>query len=84
MTDYEINKLAKAIVKRLPELIIENPKFLDIIIPPKYMNIEEAAEFLKMPVCTIYQKVDEIPHTKNGKRLVFSDRALVQYMERQS
>lgn len=82
MTDYELQKNARLTAKYLIEAMKQDDELLDLIFPPRYLNIEEAAEMLRMPVGTIYQKVDEIPHTKVGKRLIFSDRALVRYVER--
>ena len=38
------------------------------------MSSDEAAEYLKIPISTIYQKThkNEIPYMKRGKRLLFS------------
>ena len=82
MTDYELNKNARLTAKYIVEAMKEDDKLLDLIFPPKYLNIEEAAAMLRVPIGTLYQKVDEIPHTKVGKRLIFSERALVRYVER--
>jgi len=82
MTDYEIDKLAKRQAQYLAERLKSDEELLDLMFPPKYLNVEEAAQFLRVPVQTIYAKIDEIPHSKVGKRLVFKDRSLVQYIER--
>lgn len=39
----------------------------------KYLTIEEAAEFLKIPKSTLYQFTSQrlIPHTKSGRRVMF-------------
>lgn len=84
MTDYELKKQAKLTAMYLVEAIKADSELMDVMFPPKYLDIEEAADFLKMPVGTLYHKIDEIPHTKIGKRLMFSDRALVRYVERQN
>ncbi len=83
MTEYEMRKIAKMQSEFLVAALKEDEELADIIFPSKYLNIEQAAEFINSTVGTIYHKLDEIPHIKNGKRLSFSERALVRYMERQ-
>lgn len=84
MTDYELKKLAKLQAQYLAEAIKQDEELLDLMFPPRFMGIEEASEFTGIPVGTIYQKIKEIPHSKQGKRLVFSDRALTRWIKRQS
>lgn len=78
MSQYEIKKLAKEIVT----LVKEDDELIDLIYPPLLMDMEEAAGYMRIPVGTLYQKVNEIPHMKVGKRLVFSDRSLIRWMQR--
>ena len=82
MTDYEIRKIAKMQAMYLVEALKTDDELMDLVYPPRLMNIEEAAEYLRIPVSTIYQKANEIPHEKVGKRLVFSDRGLIRWMKR--
>lgn len=82
MTDYEMRKLAKMQAEYLLTALKSDDELMDLVYPPRLMNIEEAAEFLRIPVSTIYQKANEIPHEKVGKRLVFSDRGLIRWMKR--
>ena len=84
MTEYEIRKVAKLQAEYLAEALKSDAELLDLIFPPKCMNIEEASEYTRIPVGTLYQKVDEIPHRKVGKRLVFTDRGLTRWMNRES
>jgi len=60
----------------------EDDELLDLMFPPKMMGIEEASEFTGIPVNTLYQKIGQIPHSKVGKRLVFTDRALTRWVKR--
>ena len=83
MTNYEIEKLSKNIATELLRRISEDTSLLDVLFPPKCMNIKEAAEYIRVPVNTIYNKISEIPHMKVGRRLVFTDRGLIQWMKRQ-
>jgi hypothetical protein len=82
MTNYELDKLARGVAKYLVEEIKSNDELLDIIFPPKTMDIEEAATFLKIPTSTLYQKASIIPHLKTGKRLLFTDRGLMRWLQR--
>ena len=83
MTEYEMRKIAKMQAEYFATMLKEDDELADLLYPSKYLSIEQAAEFINSTVGTIYHKLDEIPHAKNGKRLVFSERALVRYIERQ-
>lgn len=48
--------------------------------PDTFMDIVEASKYICVPVSTIYSKIDEIPHKKVGKRLIFSQRELRKYI----
>jgi|TARA_R100000084_G_C4638093_1_gene142191 excisionase family DNA binding protein len=50
----------------------------------KLFNIQEAAEFLRLTVPTIYSKVSrkEIPFKKVSKRLYFSKLELIEYLNK--
>ncbi len=49
----------------------------------EFLTIEQAAEFLKLTVPTLYSKTSkgELPAMKRGKRLYFSRLELVQYLK---
>jgi excisionase family DNA binding protein len=49
----------------------------------KLLTIQEAAEFLRLTVPTIYGKVhrNELPYMKRGKRVYFSSRELMEYLK---
>lgn len=82
MTDYEMKKLSQMVAKNLVQSIKDDDELLDSVFPPKFMGIEEASTFTVIPVNTLYQKINEIPHSKVGKRLVFTDRALSRWIKR--
>lgn len=82
MTDYEMRKLAKMQAEFLVEALRRDDELLDLMFPPKLLDIQEAAEYLRMPVGTLYHKVDEIPHSKVGRRLVFTERGLTRWVKR--
>lgn len=83
MTNYELDKLAKSVAGEIMRRVEENEELLDIMFPPRCMNVKEAAEFLCIPVGTLRQKTNSIPHSRIGKRLVFTDRALIKWMKRE-
>ena len=49
----------------------------------KLLTIQEASEFLKLSVPTLYSKVsrNELPYMKQGKRLYFSSIELMDYIK---
>ncbi len=79
MTDNELNKLARLQAMYLAEELMNNKELLDKVFPPKYLDIKEAAEYLHIPVGTLYHKTGEIPHSEIGKRVIFSLRDLAEY-----
>lgn len=80
MTDYEISKVSRETAKCLKQMLLEDDSLADALFPPRFMSIQEASEFCKIPVNTLYQKAAEIPHTKRCGRLIFSDRALTRWL----
>jgi len=84
MTDYELQKLSKLVAKNLVQSIKDDEELLDELYPPRYMSIQEAADYLCIPLNTLYQKAGEIPHQKVGKRLLFTDRGLSRWVRRKN
>ena len=84
MTDYELQKLSKLVAKNLVQSIKDDDELLDELYPPRYMSIQEAADYLCIPLNTLYQKAGEIPHEKVGKRLLFTDRGLARWVRRKN
>lgn len=84
MNSYEIDKLAKGVAKYLAIEIMNNQELLDAISPPRLMDISEVSALTKIPKGTLYQKVNEIPHTKIGRRLLFTDRGVISWLQRKA
>lgn len=82
MTDNELKKLAMMQAQFLAEELMSNKELLDKVFPPKYLDIKEAADYLHIPVGTLYHKTGEIPHSEIGKRVIFSQRDLDEYVRR--
>ena len=76
MTDYEMRRMADMIAEGLAERMKTDDELLERMFPSKPMSIDEASRWSGIPIGTLYQKVDEIPHSKVGKRLVFTERGL--------
>lgn len=77
MTPSEMRQLAKYFAQEYYKLQQKNHD-----IKENYLNAKQAAEFLGWSIRTVYNKIDEIPHTKIGKSLRFSERRLREYIER--
>lgn len=84
MTNYELEKLSKGIASEIIRQASVDEELLDLILPPRIMNSTEAAEYMKIPVSSLYQKIAEIPHMKIGKRLIFTDRGLIRWMKKEA
>lgn len=50
----------------------------------EYLNAKQAAVFLGWKLQTLYNRIHDIPHTKNGKSLIFTKSALRKFMERKN
>ena len=83
MTTSEMRQIAKMQAEFLAEALKSDEDLLDLMFPPKFMGIEEASEFLGIPLNTLYSKVGSIPHSKVGKRLIFTDRGLTRWVNQQ-
>lgn len=83
MTNYEMQKIAKLTAQYLAEAMKQDDELIDQMFPPKFMTIEEAAYFCSLPIGTLRAKMSKIPHVKVGKRLIFSDRALARWINRE-
>ena len=83
MTSYEIDKLANSVAAELLRKVSDDADLLDLMFPPRLMNIVEAAEFTRISLGTLRHKTQEIPHMKIGKRVIFTDRELIRWMKRQ-
>ena len=82
MTNYELRKMSLQTAKDFAEILKTDEELLDLLYPPRFMGIEEASAFSNLPVKTIYNRINEIPHIKQGKRLVFTDRGLTRWLKR--
>jgi len=70
-------------VSELKRLLIEKQEQTTTEQPEQLLNIQEAAEFLRLTVPTMYSKVskNEIPFMKRSKRLYFSRTELMDYIK---
>lgn len=82
MTSHEMRQMADMIAISLTERLKEDDELLERIYPSKPMSIDEAAKWTGIPVGTLYQKMDEIPHSKIGKRLLFTERGLQSWIKK--
>jgi excisionase family DNA binding protein len=70
-------------VSELKRLIIDKQGQTPTEQPEQLLTVQEAAEFLKLTVPTIYSKVSkgELPVMKRSKRLYFSSTELMEYLK---
>jgi len=70
-------------VGELKRLLIEKQEQTPTDQPEQLLTIQEAAEFLRLSVPTLYSKVSkgELPVMKRGKRLYFSRTELLEYVK---
>jgi excisionase family DNA binding protein len=70
-------------ISELKRLLLEEKEQPPTEQPEQFLNIQEAAQFLKLTVPTIYSKVSkrELPVMKRGKRLYFSSTELMEYIK---
>ena len=47
-----------------------------------HLNARQAAVFLGWKLQTLYNRIHDIPHTRNGKSLIFTKPALIKFMGR--
>lgn len=78
-----MRKIAKMQAEYLVEALKSDEALLDMMFPPRMMGVEEASQLTGIPVNTIYQKINDIPHKKVGKRLIFTDRGLTRWINQQ-
>ncbi len=48
----------------------------------EYLSAKQAASLLGWSVRTLYNRIEDIPHTKQGKHLRFRKSAIIAYLER--
>lgn len=82
MTDYECRKVARYQAECMAEILKTDEELADIMFPPRLLGVEDAAAYIGWPVQSLYKRVSEIPHSRQGKRLVFSERSLYRWMMR--
>ncbi len=84
MTNYELQRLAELVANNIIQQIKKDAELLDRIFPPRLLDSNEAATLLKIPVNTLYQFSRQIPHRKIGKRLLFFERDLVNWVKKEN
>ena len=77
-----VTKLTKE-VSELKRLLIEKQEQAPTDHPDQLLTIQQAAEFLRLSVPTLYSKCSksEIPYMKRSKRLYFSREQLTEYIK---
>lgn len=78
LTPGQIDKIAEAVARKIMAAAAIRAA------PDKFFSTEEACDFLGMKKNTLYKKIHDpcnpIPCMKNGKRLVFSQASLQEWI----
>lgn len=82
MTNNELERLADLVANNIIQAIKKDDELLDRVFPSRLMDSAEAAEFLRIPHNSLYQFSRQIPHRKIGKRLLFFERDLVNWVKK--
>jgi excisionase family DNA binding protein len=77
-----VNKLTNE-VGELKTLLLQKREEAPATKTEQLLTIQEASDFLKLSVPTLYSKVsrNELPFMKQGKRLYFSSTELMEYVK---
>jgi len=80
---FDSNAFINAIKEAVKEVIEEQSQKGSPAPNNPWLNIEQAADYLKMKVNTLYEKTSKrlIPHYKNGKTLIFKTDELDEYLK---
>ena len=72
---YEVSELKRLLIEKQEQAPKEQAE--------QFLTIQEASDFLKLSVPTLYSKVskNEIPYMKRSKRLYFSLTELMEYLK---
>lgn len=76
-----MQEIAKMQAQYFAEAIKNDEELLDLMFPPRTLDVKEAAEYLHISVDRLYHIIDEVPHHKIGKKLLFSERSLMKWIK---
>ena len=80
MTNYELERLAALLADGLVERMKADRELLDKVYPAKYFDVAETAKYLHIPPSSLRHMTKEIPHSVIGRRLLFNERDLIEYI----
>lgn len=69
-------ELAKVLQKEIRKMVVD----ITVGDMENYISASEAADYLGMSKRTLYNRIDEIPHTKFGRVLKFQKSKLKEYI----
>ena len=67
--------------ERIEQSLITVREILGYLDTDRFMDLKEAAEYLPLSERTIRQHLNEIPHFRYGKKIIFKKSELDQWME---
>lgn len=81
MTTKEMQEIAQMQAKYLADALKSDEELLDLMFPPRLMDVKEAADYLHMSVDRLYHIIEDVPHHKIGKKLLFTERSLMKWVK---
>jgi hypothetical protein len=82
MTRSEAKMIAEELHKIIRKDVKKTLSEIVAIEAEEYLDTKQAAAFLGWKVQTLYNRIEDIPHSKNGKKLIFTKSSLSQFLER--
>ena len=67
--------------EQILDAVVSVREVLNLIESDRYLDLKEAAEYLPLSERTIRQHLNEIPHFRCGRKIVFKKSELDQWME---
>ena len=67
--------------EQILDAVVSVREVLNFIQSDRYMDLKEAAEYLPLSERTIRQHLNEIPHFRYGKKIIFRRSELDQWIE---
>lgn len=79
LTYYQLSQLADMVAEKMLAKLDTRKLALP---SEKKFTAKEAAEYLKMSLSTLYHLGDEIPHIKIGRKSLYTEEALYNYIHK--
>ncbi len=80
LTMAQARMIAQMVTREVKRILEKREAARRAEVHEDYMTTREAAEYLGWPLKTVYNKIEELPHVKKGKRNYFTKSSLNAYI----